>query len=183
MKRLNLLTFLVFLCVFGCTENEIIDNSVNPESITTNSDEPCFSTTLMAGQHHVAGSVTLDVDGDNLIITYVSDGEWVIGTTHLSIGNCDDDWVPLTGAGNPQVGLFEYTEPYSAGPYEVVYIISLEGLDDNICFAAHAEVDGPTGEETAWAEGTEFSGNGWAMFVETTLTECEDDDDGSNTPF
>nr|WP_321232918.1 hypothetical protein [uncultured Psychroserpens sp.] len=179
---MNLFTLLLFLCAFGCTDNEIIDDSLVAEIVASDSDEPCFTTTLMAGQHHVAGSVTVDVDGDYLIITYVSNGEWIIGTTHLSIGNCDEDWAPLTGSGNPQVGQFEYTEPISVEPYEVVYMISLEGLDDNYCFAAHAEVDGPTGGETAWAEGTEFSANGWAMYVESTLTECEEDD-GNNTPF
>ncbi|MCD2258036.1 hypothetical protein [Psychroserpens luteolus] len=183
MKQINLLKYIIVLCAFfGCTESQINDEQLDVDSLTANLNEPCFSTTLIAGQHHEAGSVTVDIEDDNLIITYTSNGEWVIGTTHLSIGNCDDDWAPLTGSGNPQVGQFEYTEPFSSGPYEVVYVISLDGLDDNYCFAAHAEVEGPTGGETAWAEGSQFDGNGWAMFVEATLSECEEDD-GNNTPF
>jgi hypothetical protein len=102
----------------------------------------------------------------------------------LSVGNCDEDWVPLTGSGNPQIGQFEYTEPSFVTPYEVVYIIPLEGLNDNYCFAAHAEVVGPDGnDETAWAEGPEFDGRSWAMFVESTLSECEDEDDDVYPPF
>lgn len=176
------MSLAVLSMFFGCTDNQINDEEEGVITATT-SDEPCFTTTLIAGQHYEAGIVTVDIDGDNLIITYSSNGDWVIGTTHLSIGNCDEEWVPLTGSGNPQIGQFEYTEPFSITPYEVVYIIPLEGLDDNYCFAAHAEVKGPEGnDETAWAEGAEFDGRSWAMFVETTLSECEDDD-GENTPF
>ena len=135
-------------------------------------------THLIAGQHHTAGSVTIDVEGDNLIITYTTNEDWTIGTTHLSIGICDEDWIPMTGSGNPQIGQFEYTEPFSVEPHEVVYIIPISEIGDNYCFAAHAEVEGPTGGETAWAEGTEFSGNSWAMFEEFLLSECNSDDNG-----
>ncbi|MEH6534811.1 MAG: hypothetical protein V7719_00350 [Psychroserpens sp.] len=196
MKGINLLISLIMLSVlFGCTDDQLDESQFRAQkkiekeitlietSTTATSEEHCFETNLIAGQHYVAGSVTVDIEGDNLIITYSSNGDWTIGTTHLSIGNCDEDWAPLTGSGNPQVGQFEYTEPYSSTLYEVVYIISLEGLDDNYCFAAHAEVEGPTGGETAWAEGSQFDGRGWAMFVESFLSECEEDDGGNNTPF
>lgn len=147
-----------------------------------NLGEACVTVDLIAGQHYVAGNVTVHNDGTNLIITYSTEGtDWTLGTTHLSIGNCSEDWVPLTGSGNPQIGQFAYTTPYSEGPKEVIYVVSLEGLGDNYCFAAHAEVQGPTGGETAWAEGTEFSGNSWAMFVQSTLSECPTDDDGGDS--
>lgn len=182
MKRIPLLLNLIIICVtLSCTEEKFIDDQLDNNSIQTDVDKHCVETNLIAGQNYVAGTVTVDIEGDNLIITYTSNGDWIIGTTHLSIGNCDEDWAPLTGSGNPQVGQFEYTEPFSSGPYEVVYVISLEGLDDNYCFAAHAEVEGPTGGETAWAEGSQFDGRGWAMFVESSLLECEES--GGNTPF
>ena len=184
MKKITLVFTVFMLCVLcGCTESQLIEDQTITRDNSEDTDEPCVYTQLIAGQHHVAGSVSVDIDGDNLIITYASNGDWVIGTTHLEIGNCDEDWAPLTNSGNPQIGQFEYTEPYSSGPYEVVYIISLEGLGDHYCFAAHAEVVGPTGEETAWAEGTQFEGNGWAMYVESLLSECDEDDDGNTTPF
>lgn len=182
---------------FGCTNEHIDgDNAKNgkiknnqfnlpDDSPDPDNGEHCVYTHLIAGQHHVAGAVTVDIDGENLIITYTATGDWTIGTTHLSIGNCDEDWAPTTGSGNPQVGHFEYTVPYSATPQEVVYIIPLADLDDNYCFAAHAEVEGPDGGETAWAEGTQFDGNGWAMFVEAFLSDCtptDDDNDGDNGP-
>ena len=55
-------------------------------------------------------------------------------------------------------------------------MISLDALDEYYCFAAHAEVTGPTGGETAWAEGTGFDGNNWAMYVEAELSDCNVED-------
>jgi hypothetical protein len=193
MKKFNLLTIFLFVCILmGCSQQEISkdeqfqerkkDIKILPAETTpeTNHEDHCVYTHLIAGQHHVAGSVTVDLVGENLFITFSTNGDWTIGTTHLSIGNCDEDWVPLNGGGNPQIGHFEYTEPFSYSPHEVVYVIPVAGLDDNYCFAAHAEVEGPSGGETAWAEGAEFSGRSWAMFVESFLSDCPTD--GSNGP-
>lgn len=188
MKKNYLLKLLIFLFLFSaCTESQIIEEENRQDNLNaqnSTSDDPCFTTNLIAGQHNDAGIVTIDIDGDELIVTFSSNGEWIIELTHLALGNCDDDWVPLTGSGNPQIGQFEFAEPYSITPYEVVYILNLEDmdLDETFCFAAHAEVDGPTGGETAWAEGSQFDGNSWAMFSE--VTECtEDEGNGGNTPF
>ncbi len=166
---------------FDATD-EIIDDSVNDDgnvenSSSENDDEPCVTTTLVAGQHHEAGTVSIAIVDGNLVVTYYTTDDWTLGTTHLSIGNCSDDWVPLNGAGNPQIGQFEFTEPSSITDNEVVYIIALpdgfEGQD--YCFSAHAEVEGPTGGETAWAEGQQFSGNSWAMYDEFNTSDCTDD--------
>lgn len=189
MKKTYLLIATLLLCgLFGCTKDQMNDEQfadkrkIKTETIpivtSTDIGDHCVYTHLIAGQHHVAGSVTVDLVGANLVITFSTNSDWTLGTTHLSLGNCAEDWAPLNGGGNPQIGQFEFTEPFSTGPHEVVYIISAEGLDDNYCFAAHAEVQGPTGGETAWAQGTEFSGNSWAMFVEALLSECPSDDGG-----
>lgn len=198
MKKVTTVLTVLFLALFfGCTNEQMDDQSAANKKIKNspinlpdetsdpNNDEHCVYTHLIAGQHHIAGSVTVDIVGDNLIITYTATGDWTIGTTHLSIGNCDEDWAPTTGSGNPQIGQFEYTEPFSVTPQEVVYVIPIADLGDNYCFAAHAEVDGPQGGETAWAEGSEFAGNSWAMFVEAFLSDCtpnDDDDDDDNGP-
>lgn len=170
-------------------------------------DEPCKSTNLIAGQdfENPIGAVTVDVDYDNeffpegnLIITYttVMNSNWTIDLTHLSVGDCIQS-IPTTGSGNPKVGHFEHTEPHSAGTNEVIYHVSLDVLPDPngedevlYCFAAHAEVTGPDSEETAWAEGPEFDGNSWAMFVDSKLSDCdldceydpEQDTDGDGIP-
>lgn len=192
MKKPYLLVASLLLCIlFGCTQEQLSEDLMNKKSKekpvvisapveTDDTGEHCVYTQLMAGQHHVAGAVTMDVVGDNIIITYTTNGDWTLGITHLSVGNCDEDWAPLNGGGNPQIGHFEYTEPSSSGPHEVVYIIPLEGFGDNFCFAAHAEVQGPTGGETAWAAGTQFDGNSWAMFVETLLSNCQSDGGGDD---
>ncbi|MEY8849861.1 hypothetical protein AB9K26_13665 [Psychroserpens sp. XS_ASV72] len=197
MRHFNLLLSVMAISfLFGCSNEPLNEDQANLErrrndvklaaqsetTFTSNDDVHCFETTLVAGQHHEAGLVTVDIEGDYLIITYSSNGDWEIGTTHLSIGNCDENWAPLTGSGNPKVGHFEYTEPYSYGPYEVVYMVSLEGLDDHYCFAAHAEVVGPSGGETAWADGSQFDGNGWAMYVESYLSDCQENN-GGNGPY
>ncbi len=110
-----------------------------------------------------------------------NESDWTIDLTHLSIGDCDQS-IPTTGSGNPKVGRFEHTEPHTEDTNNVVYMVDLDALiaehelEDVYCFAAHAEVTGPDSEETAWAEGTGFEGNNWAMFVQTSLSECGDDD-------
>ena len=197
MKKLTTLLSAFVLCVlFGCTSEQLDDQyarkgkiknipvELPDETSDTDNGEHCVYTPLIAGQHHTAGSVTIDLVGNNLIVTYSTNGEWTIGTTHLSLGVCNDDWVPITGSGNPQIGHFEFTEPFSESPHEVVYVIPITEIGDNYCFAAHAEVEGPDGGETAWAEGAEFSGNSWAMFSAFNLSNCNSSDDGdeNNTP-
>ena len=153
------------------------EESSNP--INESSDGYCLTTKLIAGQHHEAGTITVSVTEDHIIITYTTNEDWTINATHLSIGGCEDGDIPTNGSGNPQIGHFEYHSEHSDGINQVVYTISLDDIPDLYCFAAHAEVYGPTGEETAWAEGEEFSGNSWAMYVEALLSECNDvgDDD------
>ena len=207
MKKANLLLASLVFSILACTQEPIgedlqllekrnkdltLSSETTSETTTetsseTDSDDHCFYTNLIAGQHHVAGSVTINVAGDNLIITYATNEDWTIGITHLQIGNCEEGWVPLTGSGNPRIGHFEYTEPDSASDTEVVYVISLEEIGDTFCFAAHAEVQGPTGGETAWAEGIQFTGNSWAMFAEVDLSDCtsqdDNDDNDEEDPF
>ncbi len=183
-----LFLFLVSSCSVENTNNE--ETSVNPNfrvydyspkggsngyvgSLRTAEGEAfCYQTRLMAGQHHDAGTVTVTNDGENLIITYLTNEDWTIEATHMSIGDCDEQEIPTTGSGNPKVGRFEHSSEHPEGTNEVVYMISLEAIADSYCFAAHAEVTGPTGGETAWGEGTSFDGNSWAMFIEALLSDC-----------
>ena len=188
MKKIAFLVSILSLSVFiGCNtelisnnENTMTDDldfivtedSVTEDSQSNTSDETCLTTNLIAGQNHIAGTITVENDGENLIITYTTNGDWTIDATHLSIGGCNDDSIPTTESGNPKIGKFEYQSTHSDGINQVTYTISLDTVLDEYCFAAHAEVTGPTGGETAWAEGTEFPGNSWAMFVEANLSDC-----------
>ena len=191
MKKVNLLiSAFTCLLLFNC-ETESFEttaqtgdpnfrvyehtNKDGSSAARASYDEPCTVVNLIAGQNHIAGTVSIDSDGQNLILIYTTNADWTIDLTHMSIGDCNEQWVPTTGSGNPKVGHFEHTEPHSTGTNEVIYLISLDALTENYCFAAHAEVQGPTGGETAWAEGVEFDGNSWAMYVEALLSDCDID--------
>ena len=70
-------------------------------------------------------------------------------------------------------------------------LFSCTNFSDLFCFAAHAEVNGPDGEETAWAGGDndgggligrsstypgytvrDFGGRSWATYIEALLSTC-----------
>ncbi len=199
MKKIPQTIFI--LCafiVFGCSTEKLAEEtaSKDPNFRVTQSfskrknkplntsresiEDPCMTTNLIAGQHHIAGTVTVDTDEEDLIITYRTNEDWTIRATHMSIGNCEDQSIPTTGSGNPKVGKFEHHTTHNDGINEVIYRISKDAIDENYCFAAHAEVVGPTGGETAWAEGTPFDGNNWAMFVEALLSDCDVEGGGSD---
>jgi len=195
MKKYTLLAFLCLISIFfNCNVEQIREeqqttlekkekvkneNVVITEGDNTTSDDSgahCETVNLIAGQNHIAGMVTIDVDGDQLIITYMTNSDWTIDATHLHITSCEEDGFPLTGSNNPKIGNFEYSSSHGDGVTEVVYTLNISDFTDEFCFAAHAEVSGPS-EETAWAEGEDFGGNSWAMYVEANLTQCYDDDD------
>lgn len=201
MKRNALLVFLCLISMlFNCNvesiqqeqqaisakkvkvknENVVITESDNTTSEDTN--EHCRTVNLIAGQNHIAGTVTIDVDGEKLIVTYTTNSDWSIDATHLHITSCEDDGFPTTGGNNPKIGHFEYSSTHSDGVTEVVYEINISDVTEEFCFAGHAEVSGPS-SETAWAEGEDFGGNSWAMYVEANLAECDDDEEPPAGPF
>ena len=197
MKRVYLfLSMTLLLFTYNCS-SESVENTENGRSQDPNfkvfdakidninnsrSTSYCLEANLIAGQNHIAGTVSAHTEGDQIIITYTTNEDWTIGATHLSIGDCDEQWVPTTGSGNPKVGKFEHSSEHDEGVNEVVYTLNVDVLLTDFCFAAHAEVSGPTGGETAWAEGTDFDGNSWAMFVEALLNGCTsyDNETGSD---
>ena len=159
MKNFTLLVAsLMVLAFFGCNLEPIseLETSLNATAgkkgkKKTVADEPsvdlndgthCTVVRLMAGQHYQAGIITVDKDGENLIITYSTTGEWLIYATHLDITDCSAGSFPTTNAGNPQIGHFDYNDTFAGGVTEVVYTIPLSEVSDTYCFAAHAEVVG-----------------------------------------
>lgn len=158
-------------------KKESFEVTASDISTADTTGEHCHTVNLIAGQHHEIGTVTIDVEGDILTVTYTTDGDWVLNTTHLHITNCEEDGFPLTGANNPKIGHFEYASTHENDTTQVTYTIDIGDITGTLCFAAHAEVDGPS-EETAWAEGEDFGGNSWAMYFEADLRDC----DGGDTP-
>lgn len=142
-------------------------------------DTQCFD--LMAGQSTDAGDVCLSVDGDNLIVNYQTEGDWMLGETHVWVGETADGY-PQNRKGNPKIGTF----PYNSGDlgwissYTVtVPIASFTDMFDDLhsmCDAAlpafymmaHAVVGVPDGDggyntETGWSGGTRIMERGsWA---------------------
>jgi len=197
MKKFTFLTFILLsLSYISCSEEQVLEPETIKDpnfrvteksvgkanrvlmAVRESEEDPCFTTNLIAGQHHIAGTVTVTTEGDDLVITYTTNDDWTIEATHMSIGGCEDQDIPTTRSGNPKIGKFEHSTTHSDGVTEVSYYIDLSAIDEVYCFAAHAEVTGPTGGETAWAEGTEFDGTSWAMYVEALLSSCDIDDGG-----
>ncbi len=208
---------LLLLTFIGCNNNdELVDNQENVESsffqLIENTNNLAaksssakgvviFQTDLMAGQHYVAGSVTISVDKTDLTITYSTNDDWVLNETHLYAG--EKDLIPVTKKGNPKIGKFPYKGEHD-GVNEFSYSIPLADLKDIECFtvAAHAVVtrvsskttsaqarggkkgrkkkikncnnDGGSGTETAWGAGTPFAGRSWAMYTSF----CDDPGNG-----
>lgn len=195
MKKLAALALLSLgVFFFGCNL-EVIESSENQvssekkarkenpsfnvfeseDSDTQNTSENCYTTTLIAGQHNEIGLVTINVDGNTLIVTYTTNEEWVLNATHLHITNCGENSFPVTGANNPKIGHFDYSGEHANGTTSVTYAINLEDISGTLCFAAHAEVTGSS-EETAWGRGNDFGGNSWAMYFSADLSNCGNDE-------
>jgi hypothetical protein len=122
---------------------------------------------LWADQDLDVGTLTVEVIGTDLVVTYAITLPWVLGETHLYVG----DSAPTKSA----PGRFPY------GPEDAVdgvYIIPLADLDaeigDILVIAAQAEVTNPEEidpitelprEESVWADGTQIRpGKNWAMY-------------------
>ena len=123
--------------------------------------------TLFADQDLDVGTLTVEVVGTDLVVTYAITAPWVLGETHLYVG----ELVPKKSA----PGRFPY------GPDDAVdgvYIIPLADLGavagDTLVIAAQAEVTNPDEidpvtelprEESVWADGTQIRPNkNWAMY-------------------
>jgi len=146
--------------------------------------------TLWAGQNIDVGTLTVEVDGENLEVTYtITDPEWELLETHLYVGYTDPELYLTSAPGQfpyseehvPAVFTFTYRIPIAdIDSYELKggkkwVVVEDEGLGEVIYIAAHAEVRMQTGvdfednpvyqEETAWADGEEIRPEkNWAMY-------------------
>ncbi|WP_430461871.1 hypothetical protein ACQUQU_03520 [Thalassolituus sp. LLYu03] len=148
--------------------------------------------TLYAGQTLNAGSVTLQVIGDDLVVTYSTTDGWSLNETHLWVGTSLSD-MPQTRKGTPKIGNFPYHSGSLSGVSQYTETIPLSVLgfscpqaDTQYYVAAHAVVsrvgaDGETVQtETGWADGTGFVDKGmWGTYFTLVLT-C--DCGGDNPP-
>ncbi len=136
--------------------------------------------TLFADQDVDVGTLTVVVDGTDLVVTYdITDSGWELLETHLYVGTA----VPDKSA----PGRFPHgpddVDVATAGQYIRVYTIDLGTFTGTLYIAAHAEIgmvdefDNPVLdedleqiEETAWADGIQIrTGKNWAMYFEFQL--------------
>ena len=117
--------------------------------------------TLWAGQTIDVGTLTVEVIGENLHVTFETTGGWYLTETHLYVGTS-----VLTKSAP---GQFPYKhDNLGVGVTSDSYIIPLADIGTGWrVFAAHAVVENPCEciEETAWGSGCEIRpGKNWAMY-------------------
>lgn len=129
---------------------------------------------MLAGQHIEAGQVCLQVEGENLLVTYEMEDGWELVEAHLWAG-LDLATMPQSKAGNPKIGNFPYNSGNITGTDSHTFTVPLEVFgnatpcDVTGLLAAHAAVrkansDGSYQTETGWLEGTQIALKGsWAM--------------------
>jgi hypothetical protein len=141
--------------------------------------------TLWAGQHIDAGTVSVDVAGSDLVVTYDTANGWSLDEVHLWVGDDRAD-MPQNRRGSPKIGRFPYADENLGGLTSYSFSVPLGSLgiscpadlsDREIYIAAHAVVSNASGgSETAWGDGTRFAPRGmWGMYFSTTF-ECGCDD-------
>jgi hypothetical protein len=147
--------------------------------------------TLFAGQTIDAGTVTTQVVGDDLQISYNTTGGWQLVETHAWAGNDIAD-MPQTRKGTPKLGNFPYNSGDITGATNYVVNVPLDVLgftcpsvDAMYYVATHAALQlvNAGGDvvqtETGWADGDRFVEKGmWGTFFNVTLS-C---DCGSEPP-
>ena len=126
---------------------------------------------LYAGQNINVGCVTVWNDEDNLYVKYETKYCWKIDEIHLYVGDCED--IPQNN-GNPTPGQFPIKDSYPDGTSCATFCIPLSSLCECVCIAAHAVVTNRCTyqEETAWADGCDFSGANWATYFKYCVQEC-----------
>ncbi len=136
--------------------------------------------TLWAGQNIDAGTVTVKVESENLVVTYETKDGWEMTETHLAVSETFDG-IPQTKKGNSIPGQFPYKHENLGGVTVDSYTIPLSDFNiecgDMLYMAAHAALQkmlpgGGYQTETGWADGDDFPGNNWATYFTVTI-ECE----------
>ena len=114
----------------------------------TDGETNYWVTPLIAGQNTVVGSVTVEFEDEQIIVTYRTFPWWRITETHLHVTGEDEAdgeffpiYFPLNQANNPQVGRFDYSKDENGNT--VVYEENLPHTMTGCYYiAAHAVVQG-----------------------------------------
>jgi uncharacterized lipoprotein NlpE involved in copper resistance len=142
-------------------------------------DKVLKTTDLIIGRSYKAGSVSVSIEGKNLIVTYKSNRCWTLRKTNLFIG--DKKGIPLTRYGYPNYRKFTHrTNHRTSRINEFSYsipLVDLKGIDC-ITIAAHAKLGlyyrGWCWIYSAWGDGKNFEGT---RCPATYFSLCDSDDD------
>lgn len=185
--RMNLATAAASLLLgaftlFSCEQQEMITPDTPNTTVVTppSSAGTCGDDVVvdfLAGQHIDIGDVTVNNDEDFLYVTVQTTGDWVLGHTHLYVG--DVAGLPTNRSGNPQIGRFPYSTSHDPMVTSFTYTLPLTDFDSCFIIAFHAEahrLDG-NGEvvqsETGWADGDDItSGGSWATRFDYCKQSC-----------
>ncbi len=151
---------------------------------------PFHEVDLIAGQHDVVGTVTVENDDEKVCVTYALDKDaleegWLIYETHLAIAT-EKDGIPQTSGNrwgtNPIPGQFPYGDDELDGVEYYTECVYFEDVDFGICdevyIAAHAVVKRVV--EEAYCETIEEAGDDFFVSdTETMVVESSNFD----TPF
>lgn len=137
---------------------------------------------LIAGQSIDAGTVSMEVVGSDLIVTYSTNGGWSLSETHVWVGSSLTT-MPQTRKGTPKIGNFPYNDGNLGNVTSHSVSIPLNdvgfscpNLDTTYYVAAHAVVVQTSGgevleSETAWSAGDRFVEKGmWGTFTSIVLS-------------
>jgi len=153
------------------------------ECVKTEDGTGVHTEILYAGQTIEAGTVTMEVVGSDLTITYDTYGGWELQETHVWVGSDLAD-MPQTRQGNPKIGNFPYQSGDITGATSYSVSIPLLQLgfacpsgDIEYFVAAHAAVQlvdangAVIQTETGWSDGDRYVERGmWGTYSTITLT-------------
>ena len=142
-------------------------------------DETCVE--LVAGQPvpdaAIVGEVCIEVQGDDLRVTFQAADGWKLAETQLAVASSLDG-IPRAGeTGIPVVGRFPYRTAHAPTVPEFAYVIPLADLGvspgDEVIVAAHAGLANSAGiEEGGWGRGERFTPRGNpAMYFRYLITD------------
>lgn len=106
--------------------------------------KPTCTATLWAGQHHDAGTVTIDRSNGYVTVTYATSGGWRLRYVHLELARSVAD-VPQN-RGGPIPGRFRWKESASGSSHTLRIPLTMVPWDC-VVVAAHAEVVRGGGED------------------------------------
>ncbi|NND63331.1 MAG: hypothetical protein HKN48_09070 [Flavobacteriaceae bacterium] len=165
--------FIAPLIFLSCSQepiespDDLVANLFNAETSGGQNSVNLYEDTFIAAQNINVGTALVELIDGVVVVTYETEGDWVIEETHLFVGPLSE--LPTNGAGNPKIGQFPLSETHTGGTTLVVYTTTTPlPLGECVYVAAHAVVTNTvTGEsETAWFNGDPIGGNSWAMMSE-----------------